>query len=155
GARVAGGAGGRCAGSGAPRGERRAGAAGAVGAMVRGAAAGRVLCAGAPPVPMERLDPAGFFETVLPDRREPFAYRLEVTRSGQVTEIEDPYRFPSLLSDFDRHLLAEGTHYRAHDKLGAHPAILDGLSGVAFAVWAPSAQHVRVRRALNGWDGPR
>src|SRR5262249_38548115 len=131
------------------------GTAVAVRAMVPGAAAVRVLPAGAPPTPMERLHPAGFFETVLPDRREPFAYRLEVTRNGHVIEIEDPYRFPSLLSDFDRHLLAEGTHYRAHDKLGAHPAILDGLSGVAFAVWAPSAQHVRVRRALNGWDGPR
>jgi len=28
---------------------------------------------------MERVHPAGFFETVLPDRRDPFAYRLEVT----------------------------------------------------------------------------
>src|SRR5207248_9709661 len=68
---------------------------------------------------MERLHPAGLFETVLPDRREPFAYRLEVTRDGHVAEIDDPYRFPSLLSDFDRHLLAQGTHYRAHERLGA------------------------------------
>src|SRR5499426_1261683 len=131
------------------------GAAMAVRAIVPGAAAVRVLRAGAPPVPMERLDPAGFFETVLPDRREPFAYRLEVTRSGQVTEIEDPYRFPSLLSDFDRHLLAEGTHYRAHDKLGAHPAVLDDVSGVAFAVWAPSARRVSVVGDFNDWDGRR
>src|SRR5437879_3858670 len=129
------------------------GAAVAVRAIVPGAAAVRVLPADAPPIPMERLHPAGFFETVLPDRHDPFAYRLEVTRDGHITEIEDPYRFPSLLSDFDRHLLAEGTHYRAHEKLGAHPAVLDGVTGVAFAVWAPSARRVSVVGDFNDWDG--
>ena len=129
------------------------GAAVAVRAIVPGAAAVRVLPADAPPTPMERLHPVGFFETVLPDRRDPFAYRLEVTRGGHITEIEDPYRFPSMLSDFDRHLLAEGTHYRAHEKLGAHPAVLDGVTGVAFAVWAPSARRVSVVGDFNDWDG--
>src|SRR5262245_27002837 len=129
------------------------GAAVAVRAIVPGAAAVRVLPGDAPPIPMERLHPAGFFETVLPDRRDPFVYRLEVTRNGYITEIEDPYRFPSLLSDFDRHLLAEGTHYRAHEKLGAHPAVLDGVSGVAFAVWAPSARRVSGVGDCNNWDG--
>src|SRR5215470_7252754 len=76
------------------------GAAMAVRAMVPGAAAVRVLPAGAPPTPMERLHPAGFFETVLVDRCDLFAYRLEVTRDGHTTEIEDPYRFPSLVGDF-------------------------------------------------------
>src|SRR4029453_6386681 len=60
----------------------------------------------APPPPMERLPPAGFFDRVLPDRRDVFAYRLEVTRDGHITEIEDPYRFPSLLSAFHRPLLS-------------------------------------------------
>src|SRR5215470_4533555 len=125
----------------------------AVRAMVPGAASVRVLPAGAAPAPMERLHAAGLFETVLPEGREPLAYRLEVTRDGHATEIDDPYRFPSLLSDFDRHLLAEGTHYRAHEKLGAHPSVLDGVSGVAFAVWAPSARRVSVVGDFNGWDG--
>src|SRR4029434_6392672 len=96
---------------------------------------------------------AGFFETVLPDRRDVFAYRLEVTRDGHITEIEDPYRFPSLLSAFDRHLLAEGTHYRAHEKLGAHRVVVDGVTGVSFAVWAPSARRVSVVGDFNDWDG--
>jgi len=129
------------------------GAVVAVRAIVPGAAAVRVLFADAPPSPMERLDPAGFFETVLSDRRDVFPYRLEITRDGQVTEIDDPYRFPSLLSDFDRHLLAEGTHYRAHEKLGAHPAVIDGVTGVSFAVWAPSARRVSVVGDFNDWDG--
>src|SRR4030095_11784344 len=71
------------------------GAAVAVRAIVPGAAAVRVLRADAPPTPMERLHPVGFFEAVLSDRRDPFVYRLEVTRNGHVTEIDDPYRFPS------------------------------------------------------------
>jgi 1,4-alpha-glucan branching enzyme len=129
------------------------GAAVVVRAIVPGAAAVRVLRADAPPTAMECLHPAGFFETVLLDRRDVFAYRLEVTRDGRVTEIEDPYRFPSLLSDFDRHLLAEGTHHRAHEKLGAHPAVLDGVTGVVFAVWAPSARRVSVVGDFNNWDG--
>jgi 1,4-alpha-glucan branching enzyme len=131
------------------------GAAVAVRAMLPGAAAVRVLYDGAPPVPMQQLHPAGLFEAVLPKPPEPFAYRLEVTRDGHVTEIDDPYRFPSLLSDFDRHLLAEGTHYRAYEKLGAHVAVLDGVAGVAFAVWAPSARRVSVVGDFNDWDGRR
>jgi 1,4-alpha-glucan branching enzyme len=129
------------------------GVAMAVRAIVPGAAAVRVLSADAPPSPMERLHPVGFFETVLPDRREVFTYRLEITRDGRTTEIEDPYRFPSLLSDFDRHLLAEGTHYRAYEKLGAHPAVIDGVAGISFAVWAPSARRVSVVGDFNDWDG--
>jgi len=125
----------------------------AVRAIVPGAAAVRVLPADASPTPMERLHPAGFFEAVLPDRGDLFAYRLEVTRHGHITEVEDPYRFPSLLSDFDRHLLAEGTHYRAHEKLGAHPTVLNGVTGVAFAVWAPSARRVSVVGDFNDWNG--
>src|SRR5256714_1311475 len=129
------------------------GAAVAVRAIVPGAAAVRVLPADPPPIPMERLHPTGFFETVLPDRHDPFPYRLEGTRDGHITEIEAPFRFPALPSDFDRPLLAEGTHYRAHEKLGAHPAVLDGVTGVAFAVWAPSARRVSVVGDFNDWDG--
>src|SRR5690242_11467342 len=69
------------------------GAAVAVRAMMPGAAAVRVLPAGASPIPMKRLHPAGLLEIVLPDRREPFAYRLEVTHDDHVTGIDDPYRY--------------------------------------------------------------
>ena len=41
------------------------------------------------------------------------------------------------LSDYDLHLLAEGTHYRSYDRLGAHPAFSEDQRGVRFAVWAP------------------
>src|SRR6185503_1784144 len=81
-------------------------------------------------------------------------YRLRlVDGAGRARDIEDPYRFPSTLSDYDLHLLGEGTHYRIFDKLGAHPARLLGVDGVVFAVWAPGARRCSVVGDWNGWDG--
>ena len=56
------------------------------------------------------------------------------------------------LSDFDLYLLAEGTHYRSYDKLGAQVAELDGTLGTDFAVWAPRARAVAVVGDFNDWD---
>ncbi|RPI08345.1 MAG: 1,4-alpha-glucan branching protein GlgB [Zetaproteobacteria bacterium] len=104
--------------------------------------------------PMRVLHPAGLFEAVFVERLEPFAYHLEVQDDrGTTRRVEDPYRFSSTLSDFDLHLLAEGTHYRAYEKLGAHLASVDGVAGVRFAVWAPNARRVSAVGDWNGWDG--
>ena len=55
------------------------------------------------------------------------------------------------LTEFDVHLLAEGTHARAYEKLGAH--VDSGANpGVSFAVWAPNAQAVSVIGDFNEWD---
>lgn len=58
----------------------------------------------------------------------------------------------SLLSDLDLYLFNEGTHFQVYDKLGAHPAIVDGVAGTYFAVWAPNAAQVCVIGDFNGWD---
>ncbi len=55
------------------------------------------------------------------------------------------------LTDFDLHLLAEGTHYRTYNKLGAHLAELNGKPGTYFAVWAPNAREVSVVGDFNQW----
>ena len=57
-----------------------------------------------------------------------------------------------LLTDFDLHLIAEGTHYRTYEKLGAHLTERHGVAGVDFAVWAPNATHVSVVGDFNGWS---
>ncbi|HEY3059247.1 MAG TPA: 1,4-alpha-glucan branching protein GlgB [Chloroflexota bacterium] len=57
-----------------------------------------------------------------------------------------------MLTDFDLHLFNEGTHIRVYQKLGAHPAVIDGKSGVYFAVWAPNADAVSVIGEFNSWD---
>src|SRR5258705_10625904 len=73
------------------------GAAVAVRAMVPGAAAGRIVPTDAPPTSMERLHPVGFFEAVLSDPSDPFAYRLRGTRKRPAPQIHHPPPCPSLL----------------------------------------------------------
>ena len=82
-------------------------------------------------------------------------YRVRARYGEQQVEIEDPYRFPPILSDLDLYLLGEGTHMHLYEKLGAHPMELDGVSGVAFAVFAPAARRVSVVGDFNLWDGRR
>ena len=47
-------------------------------------------------------------------------------------------------TDFDLHLMGEGTDLRIYEKLGAHLMTVNGRSGVRFAVWAPNAEQVSV-----------
>ena len=82
-------------------------------------------------------------------------YRVRARFGDRVVEMEDPYRFPPVLSDFDLYLLAEGTHMHLYEKLGAHPMVIDGVAGVAFAVFAPDARRVSVVGDFNFWDGRR
>ena len=58
----------------------------------------------------------------------------------------------STISEFDVYLLAEGTHYRAYEKLGAHLTEKDGKRGVQFAVWAPNAKRVSIIGDFNNWS---
>jgi 1,4-alpha-glucan branching enzyme len=83
----------------------------------------------------------------------PFRYRVEVRYPGGVFTFRDPYAFPPTLGDVDYHLFAEGTHEQIYRHLGAHLREVDGVSGTAFAVWAPHASRVSVAGDFNGWDG--
>ncbi len=58
-----------------------------------------------------------------------------------------------ILGDLDLHLFGEGKHLRIYEKLGAHVTTHERKRGVAFAVWAPSANRVSVVGNFNGWDG--
>jgi 1,4-alpha-glucan branching enzyme len=95
----------------------------------------------------------GLFEVELPGAAVP-DYRLRLTFPGaDVVEVDDPYRYGPVLSDFDLHLLAEGTHQRAFEQLGAHCIVHGGVPGVQFAVWAPNAGGVSLVGDFNRWDG--
>lgn len=52
-----------------------------------------------------------------------------------------------ILTEYDLHLLTEGTHYCSYEKLGAH--LVEG--GAHFAVWAPNAASVSVIGDFNNW----
>ena len=57
----------------------------------------------------------------------------------------------SLFTDFDIDLFKAGKHFRLYEKLGAHLIVLNGVSGVYFAVWAPTAKSVSVIGDFNFW----
>jgi 1,4-alpha-glucan branching enzyme len=59
------------------------------------------------------------------------------------------------LTDYDLYLLAQGTHYRSYEKLGAHLVDIDGQRGTRFAVWAPNAEAISVIGDFNDWDTRR
>jgi 1,4-alpha-glucan branching enzyme len=108
--------------------------------------------------PAERIHPAGIYEAILPapaaSRAIPGGYKFAVRKAaGPTREVQDPYNFPPLLTDFDLYLMGEGTHYEKYEKLGAHPREVAGVQGVHFAVWAPNAQRVSVVGDFNQWDG--
>ncbi|MGA3026984.1 MAG: 1,4-alpha-glucan branching protein GlgB [Bryobacteraceae bacterium] len=105
-------------------------------------------------VPMEKVDPQGLFTGRL--ENEPGRYRLVLKLwSGGEAELEDPYRFPPLLSEFDLHLNTEGTNSELWHSLGAHLVEVEGVPGVRFAVWAPNALVVSVVGDFNEWDTRR
>ncbi len=105
-----------------------------------------------------RISAEGLFEAVLPLPPvlpiSPSIYRWRVSENGSiVSDFFDSYAFPALLSDYDLHLMGEGTHYLKYEKMGAHPATVLGIAGVQFAVWAPNAMRVSVVGDFNQWDG--
>jgi 1,4-alpha-glucan branching enzyme len=106
--------------------------------------------------PMEKVKVDGFFEIILPDQSLPLTYLFKAkTYDGKTVLYEDLYAFPSARSEFDAHLLAEGTHTQIYEKLGAHLTQLNGSEGVLFTVWAPNALRVSVVGEFNQWDGRR
>jgi 1,4-alpha-glucan branching enzyme len=112
----------------------------------------------ADPLPMKKVRAEGVYEAQLPLVSElaptPSSYRMRCRMDyGAVVEGHDAYAFPYLLSEFDLYLMGEGRHHDTYEKLGAHIKTVDGVSGVHFAVWAPSARRVSVVGDFNGWDG--
>ena len=94
--------------------------------------------------PMQQIHPAGLFEAICPieeqgkgDLKAAFGfaqprmnlptldYQLRVTnQSGETTTMHDPYAFQPMLTDYDLHLLSEGTHWKSYRE--ARRASADG-----------------------------
>ncbi len=103
---------------------------------------------------LEKRDDAGFFEGKLSVRkRQPLRYHAK--NAGGEWWLTDPYTFGPVLGPMDDYYIAQGSHLRLFDKLGAHLIEHEGASGVHFAVWAPNAQRVSVVGDFNDWDGRR
>jgi 1,4-alpha-glucan branching enzyme len=105
--------------------------------------------------PLVRVHDAGLWSGVVPEA--PGDYRLQVRYGDDVHVVDDPYRWLPTLGEIDLHLIGEGRHERLWDALGAHVRTYDtpngDVTGTSFAVWAPTAQGVRVTGDFDGWAG--
>ncbi|MEO1705724.1 MAG: 1,4-alpha-glucan branching enzyme, partial [Pseudomonadota bacterium] len=96
---------------------------------------------------------AGLFAGPVPNSK--FTPELTATYPGGTHSYADPYLMGPVLGEMDVHLLAEGTHRRLWDALGAHVMEHEGVAGTHFAVWAPNAARVSVVGDFCSWDGRR
>src|SRR4051794_27239453 len=101
-----------------------------------------------------RRHPAGFFEGKISATGRQLI-RFNCANAKGSWSLIDPYSFGPVLGPMDDFYLAEGTHLRLFDRLGAHLIVHGGVDGVHFAVWAPSASRVSVVGDFNQWDGRR
>jgi 1,4-alpha-glucan branching enzyme len=102
---------------------------------------------------MQSVHHPNFFECVI-ETSELANYQLRTKEGEAERVIYDPYAFRSpKLTDLDFHLFGEGNHHRIYEKLGAHPAEVDGVQGIYFALWAPNARNVSILGDFNNWDG--
>ena len=100
-----------------------------------------------------KVDDRCLFEGGLLADPQPIRYRCRAR--GHDWLVTDPYTFGPVLGPVDDFLIAQGTHLRLFDKLGAHLIEHEGCKGVHFAVWAPNARRVSVVGDFNDWDPRR
>ncbi|MFM2295703.1 MAG: 1,4-alpha-glucan branching protein GlgB [Verrucomicrobiota bacterium] len=106
------------------------------------------------PVKLTRLGQSDVFEGADTTSKKVFPYELVVTDGqGKVHRRRDPYSFLPTIGEADLFLFGKGDERKIYDKLGAQLRVVDGVAGVSFAVWAPSAQRVSVVGDFNFWDG--
>ena len=99
------------------------------------------------------VDERGLFEGRVLGPPRPVKYRAQ--GRGAQWWVTDAYSFGPVLGPVDDFLMAQGTHFRLYDKLGAHLLVHEGATGMHFAVWAPNARRVSVVGDFNDWDGRR
>lgn len=110
--------------------------------------------AGKPLGALDQIHEAGIFQGALTvTKQQPVRYHASAPH-GDWTFI-DAYSFGPVLGPMDDYFIAEGSHLRLFDKLGAHIMVHEGVDGVHFAIWAPNAKHVSVVGSFNAWDGRR
>lgn len=104
-------------------------------------------------VSMEMVDENGFFACLITGKC-PQTYEYEVIFADESSSrIRDAYAYQTLKRWKDSEKFHSGIHYTVYEHLGAHRKTVNGVSGCAFALWAPNAVRVSVVGDFNHWDG--
>ena len=125
---------------------------GAKAVEVRELGSGKVLAAS-----MSCIDKNGLFEQPFSSRKKPFSYTLHITYPDSTLDLIDPYQFKDeAYAGLAEMTLQASNLYRT---LGSHlvetEVAGEKISGVRFAVYAPSATAVSLIGDFNFWDGRR
>ena len=80
--------------------------------------------------------PSGFYLAILDEPPADYRIRIELY-SGETLELDDPYRFPPLLTPFELTCTAKAPITKAIGRSARTRSTCEGVEGVRFAVWAP------------------
>lgn len=80
-------------------------------------------------------------------------YLITRTTTNNVVSFYDPYSFKAQINEYDLNLFSAGKHLHIYKILGSHFKDVEGITGVVFSCWAPSASRVSVTGNFNNWDG--
>ncbi len=101
---------------------------------------------------MQMIDSSGLFEVVIPKENSPFRYSLHSVYPGGQKDWLDPYSFLPSVQSSELTGFNQGWDRRPFLKLGSIPKVHDGVQGVSFVVWAPSAKSVHLVGDFNFWN---
>ena len=104
-------------------------------------------------VAMDMADEEGFFAALSAGKKVGnYSYEV-VTKDGKKVMRKDPYAFKVNVEEESLNRFQAGTYYDVYKDFGSHEAIVDGVKGVRFTVWAPGAIRLSVISEFNDWDG--
>lgn len=101
-------------------------------------------------VACKKVHDAGVFEYIVPANTTAKDYRI-YHQNGLLAH--DPYAFMPTFGELDQYLFNRGVHYKLFEVMGAHPISHQGVQGIKFCVWAPSAKKLSLIGDFNYWNG--
>ena len=103
-------------------------------------------------VTLKKISPDGFFEGEFKSSSSIDSYFFVSEYPEGSHKWIDPYSFLPSLSNQDLADFNNGIERRPFLKLGSFPSTYKGVDGVAFVVWAPSAQSIHLVGDFNHWN---
>ncbi|HAU60268.1 MAG TPA: 1,4-alpha-glucan branching enzyme [Opitutae bacterium] len=103
-------------------------------------------------VPLKKIAEGGLFEVVFNSVQPLGRYRFISKYKNSINEWTDPYSFKPYFQEERLRSFNQGTDRRPFQKLGSIPVEHQGVSGISFLVWAPSAKSVHLVGDFNLWD---